>query len=115
MLVIQINCTLSGLIGDSITMSQILSNDTRPWFLLLGDLITITLALGSIVGSIVFVRSSSTGYLDMGGAQLCIVEQEGSLCRSHLFEGDSGLLSLTGRLDLDAGNLAAVLALESFR
>jgi hypothetical protein len=53
--------------------------------------------------------------LDMGGAQLCIVEQEGSLCRSHLFEGDSGLLSLTGRLDLDAGNLAAVLALESFR
>ena len=108
MLLVQIDGTLSGLIGDNVAMSQILGNDARTWLLLLGDLIAIAFSLCSIMASIVLVRASSAGDLDVSGAKLGVVEEEGSLGRGFLFEGYGGILGLTSRLNLDAGNLAAV-------
>ena len=111
MLLVQIDGTLSGLIGDNVAMSQILGNDARTWLLLLGDLIAIAFSLCSIMASIVLVRASSAGDLDVSGAKLGVVEEEGGLGRGFLFEGYGGILGLTGGLDLDIGNLATVAEL----
>jgi hypothetical protein len=66
MLLVQVNSTLSSLIGDNVSMSKILSNDAGSWLLFLGDLITVTLSLCGIVASIVLGRASGTGDLDVG-------------------------------------------------
>ena len=63
------------------------------------------------MASIVFVRASSAGHLNVSGAKLGVVEEEGGLGRGFLFEGYGGFLGLTGGLDLDTSNLAAVAEL----
>jgi hypothetical protein len=109
MLLVQVDGTLSGLIADNITVSKVLSNDAGSWLLLLSDLIAITLSLACVVASVVLVRASGARNLDVSRSELGVVEEESSLRRSLLFEGDCGLLCLAGRLDLDAGNLATII------
>jgi hypothetical protein len=73
MLLVQIDGPLSGLVADDITMSQVLSNDAGSWLLLLSDLIAITLSLCGKVASIILVRASGAGDLDVGRAKLSVV------------------------------------------
>ena len=107
-LLVQIDGALSGLVTDSVAVCQVLSNDAGSWFLLLGDFIAVTLSLCVVVASIILGRTSSASDLDLGGAQLGVVEEESSLGRGFLFEVYGGFLSLASGLDLDTGNLATV-------
>ena len=115
MLLIQINGTLSCLIANDIAVCEILSNDTGSRFLFLGDLIAITLSLCGIVAAIILVGAGGGGDLDMSGAELGVVKEQSSLCGSLLFEGYCSILSLAGRLDLNAGDLATVCEVRDIR
>ena len=113
MLLVQFNGTLGSLIADNIAMGQVLSNDAGSWLLLLGDLITVALCLGGKMASVILLRASGAGNLDVGRTELSVVEEESSLGRGFLFEGNSRFMGLGGGLDLDAGNLAAVCRISN--
>ena len=109
MLLVQVDSTLSGLIGNVITMGKVLSNDAASWLLFLGDLVTITLGLCSIVTSIILGRASGAGNPDMSRSKLGVVEEKRSLRGSLLFKGHSCILGLADRFDLDARDFTAVV------
>lgn len=57
--------------------------------------------------SLICVDAGSAGHLDLSSTKLSIVEQEGCLGSSLLFENDRGILCVALGSDLDAGNLTA--------
>ena len=107
MLLIEINGTLDGLVSKNVTVCKIFSNNSASWLLLLSELVGVTLGVLCEVASIIVSAARGRCDLDFGGTKLCVVQEEGSLGGSFLFEGYSRILSLPGRSDLESSNLAA--------
>ncbi len=107
-LLVEIDGTLDSLVTKNVSVSKILCDDTAAWLLLLGDLVAITLTLACVVASIILVGTSGTGNLDLGGAKLSIIEQEGSLRSSLLLKGYGRILGRLPRGDFETGDLSTV-------
>jgi hypothetical protein len=107
MLLIEINGTLDGLVSKNVTMGKIFSNNAASWLLLLSELVGVTLGVLCEVTSIIVSAARGRCDMDFGGTKLCVVQEEGSLGGSFLFEGYCRILSLPGRSDLEGSNLAA--------
>lgn len=103
--VVEVNSTLNSDIANHVAVSKILGNDARAGLFFLCDIIGVT--LGIMCVALTLFRGVVRGDTDLGGAELCVVEEESSLSRSCLFEGDSSILGLTSFLDVDGGDLAA--------
>lgn len=107
MLLVEFDSTLNGSVSNNVTVGKVFSNDPASWLLLLGDLVTLTLGLGLVVASIVFVAASSTRDLNLSGTKLGVVEEEGSLGCGFLLEGYGRILGGIGLGDIEAGDLSA--------
>ena len=103
-LLVEVNSTLNSGIANHIAVSEILGNDARAGLFFLCDLIGVT--FGVICVALTLFRGVVRGDTDLGGAELCVVEEESSLSSSWLFEGDGSFLGLASFLDVDVGNLA---------
>ena len=102
---IEVNSTLNGGIANYVAVSKILGNDARAGLFFLCDLIGVTLGIMHVV--LTLFGSVVRGDIDLGGAELCMVEEESSFSRSWFFEGDDSFLGLPSFFDIDGGNLAA--------
>jgi hypothetical protein len=102
---IEVDGLLNSLITEDVTMCNILSGDTGTGFLLLGDLIAVPLGVLCEVASVVIAGTSGTGNLDLCSTELGVIEEEGSLRGSLLFEGYGSTLCLSGLCDLDVTDL----------
>lgn len=77
-LVVQVDSALDGGIADDVAVREILGDDARPGLLLLCDLVGV--AVGDGRGAVILRRSTSRGGDgDVRGAQLCVVQEKGSL------------------------------------
>jgi hypothetical protein len=74
MLLVKIDSFLDALIANYIAVSEILSNDTRSWLLLLRDFIAVALAIILVVTAIIFVGSSRASNLDVRCTKLGVIK-----------------------------------------
>ena len=105
MLVVKIDGLLDSLVTEDVTVSNVLGSDTGTGLLLLGDLIAVSLGVLCSAALIIIIGFRGTGNLDLRSAELGVVEEEGSLRSSLLFEGYGGILCLSGLGDLDGADL----------
>lgn len=93
-------------------MSKVLGEDSGSWLLLLGDLVAVTLGIGSVAE---VLTAGSRVDRDLSAAKLSVVKEESGLSCGLLLEGDCGGLGALGWGDLDAGDLstARLLAMSS--
>lgn len=102
---VEIDGLLDGLVTEYVAVGNVLSSDTGTGFLFLCDLIAVSLGVLCEVASIIIVRSSGAGNLNLCGTELGVVEEEGSLRGSLLFESYGGILRLSGLGDFDRADL----------
>lgn len=106
MLLIKVDSSLSSGVSDSVTMGKVFCDDTASWLLLLGYFVAITLFVGSIMVSIVFVEARRASNLDLSRAKLGVVEQKSCLGGGFLLELNGGLLCLSDRSKFEACDLS---------
>lgn len=99
---------MNSLVADNISVGKVFGNDTAAGLLLLGDIIAVTLGLVLVMVTIILIVARGAGDLDLGGTELGIVEEQGSLGSGLLLEGYGGLLGRVGLGDIEAGDLSTV-------
>ncbi len=90
LLVVEFYGTLNGSITNDIAMCKILGKDATAGFLLLGNVVRITVRAGGMRGSIVGLTSG--GDNDLRRIELSVVEELGRLGSSLLLESYRGIL-----------------------
>lgn len=105
--VVKLDGPLDGGITDNVAVSEVLGDNSCAGLLLLGDLVRVPVSVSGGVLSIGRGRAARRLDGDVVGAELGVVQEEGSLGRCLLLECDARGLSLALCLDVEAGNLAA--------
>lgn len=107
MLLVEVDGLFEAGVGDYVAMGKVLGQDAGAGLVLLGDLVCVAVVLGLVaVGGRVGVGGAGDG--DLVVPELGVVEEEGSLGRSLLLEGDGCRLGGAFAGDLDVCDLAAV-------
>lgn len=105
MLGVEVDGLLNSLVTEDVTVGNVLGGNTGTGLLLLGDLIAVTLGVLCEVASVIIVGTRGTGDLDLCRAELGVIEEEGSLRSSLLFEGYGSTLCLSRFGDVDGADL----------
>ncbi len=94
MLRVQIDSILNSLVSNNISLCKVLSDDAGSWLLLLCDLVGVALGVTGDVVVIIVGSIAGAGDLDLGGAELGVVEEESCLCGGGLLESHGCVLGL---------------------
>lgn len=112
-LVVELDSTGDGSVSNNVAVSQVFCDDARAWLLLLCDVVAVAVGIGCrnavVAGRLVGGQACSRGYGDVRSAELGVVEEQGGFGSGVLLKGHSGGLSVAVGLDVEAGDLAAVV------
>lgn len=112
-LVVELDSASDGSISNNIAMSQVLCDDARAWLLLLCNVVAVAVGVGRgdaiVTGRLVGGQACSRGHGDVRSAKLGVVQEQSGFGGGILLEGHSGGLGVALGLDVEAGDLAAVI------
>lgn len=108
MLLVEVNGLLNGLVADCIAVGEVLGDNTASRFLLLGNLVAVTLLIRSVVGSLLCACAGGTRNLNLSCTKSSVIKKQSSLCGSLFLKRDGCLLRFARGRDLDVCDLTTV-------